>query len=283
MGLVGDAVGCVMDRLNMEPQNEAVTINYKFELFEGPLELLLSLVEKHKMKIDDIPIDLLCEQYIAYIKEAERYNIDLACEFLYMASELMLIKSRMLLPRDPVKDEDPRKPLADAMREYQRAKLAASELSEMFGEYGGRMVKEQDDISKDKKYVAEHSVELLSAALIHVLTETKMTEKTVREKFTEIVNAPRIPVGELMTSLISSLREADIFLDKYFAHSANRSEMIGKFIGILELIKSRIVIVVEDENISCTEDGVTDMASHARLTLIGTDEDIRTASLDSYM
>lgn len=75
-------------------------INYKFELFEGPLELLLSLVDKHKMKIDDIPIDLLCDQYMSYIREAQLYNIDLACEFTYMASELMLIKSRMLLPRD---------------------------------------------------------------------------------------------------------------------------------------------------------------------------------------
>ena len=112
-------------------------INYKFELFEGPLELLLSLVDKHKMKIDDIPIDLLCDQYMSYIREAQLYNIDLACEFTYMASELMLIKSRMLLPRDVKKDEDPRKPLVDAMLEYQKTKLAAAELSDMYGEYGG--------------------------------------------------------------------------------------------------------------------------------------------------
>ena len=120
-------------------------INYKFELFEGPLELLLSLVDKHKMKIDNIPIDLLCDQYMSYIREAQLYNIDLACEFTYMASELMLIKSRMLLPRDVKKDEDPRKPLVDAMLEYQKTKLAAAELSDMYGEYGGRMIKEQDE------------------------------------------------------------------------------------------------------------------------------------------
>ena len=191
-------------------------INYKFELFEGPLELLLSLVDKHKMKIDDIPIDLLCDQYMSYIREAQLYNIDLACEFTYMASELMLIKSRMLLPRDVKKDEDPRKPLVDAMLEYQKTKLAAAELSDMYGEYGGRMIKEQDEISRDKKYVADHSVELLRAAFVHVLTETKLTEKTVREKFSEIVNAPRIPVGELMTSLIGKLRIGRVYLDDYF-------------------------------------------------------------------
>lgn len=253
-------------------------INYKFELFEGPLELLLTLVDKHKMKIDDIPIDLLCDQYMEYMREAQLYNIDLACEFTYMASELMLIKSRMLLPRDEKKDEDPRKPLVDAMREYQRTKLAAAELSDMFAEYGGRMIKEQDEISKDRKYVADHSVELLRAAFIHVLTETRLTEKTVREKFAEIVNAPRIPVGELMTSLITSLKNGDVYLDSYFKDSSGKSEMIGKFIGILELIKSKIVTVSESE----ADDGVTNMASHIVVTLIGSDDDIKNASLDSY-
>ena len=252
-------------------------INYKFELFEGPLELLLSLVDKHKMKIDDIPIDLLCDQYMSYIREAQLYNIDLACEFTYMASELMLIKSR-LLPRDVKKDEDPRKPLVDAMLEYQKTKLAAAELSDMYGEYGGRMIKEQDEISRDKKYVADHSVELLRAAFVHVLTETKLTEKTVREKFSEIVNAPRIPVGELMTSLIGKLRIGRVYLDDYFLSSSGRSEMIGKFICVLELIKSKIVVVEEESG----DDGVTDMTSHITVSLIGSDDDIKNASLDSY-
>lgn len=253
-------------------------INYKFELFEGPLELLLNLVDKHKMKIDDIPIDLLCDQYMSYIREAQLYNIDLACEFTYMASELMLIKSRMLLPRDVKKDEDPRKPLVDAMLEYQKTKLAAAELSDMYGEYGGRMIKEQDEISRDKKYVADHSVELLRAAFVHVLTETKLTEKTVREKFSEIVNAPRIPVGELMTSLIGKLRKGRVYLDDYFLSSSGRSEMIGKFICVLELIKSKIVVVEEESG----DDGVTDMTSHITVSLIGSDDDIKNASLDSY-
>lgn len=266
-------------------------INYKFELFEGPLELLLTLVEKHKMKIDDIPIDLLCEQYMNYIREAEKYNIELACEFTYMASELMLIKSRLLLPRDPEKSEDPRKPLVDAMKEYQRTKLAASELSDLYSAYGGRMTKEQDDISPDRSYVAAHSTELLRAALLRVLNETRLTEKTVREKFSGIVNAPRIPIESLMTSLIGKLKKSSVYLDEYFLASADRSEMIGKFIGILELIKSKIVLVEESAaeevsgdfaNATANETGVTDIASHIILKLIGSDEDIKKASLDTY-
>lgn len=254
-------------------------INYKFEVFEGPLELLLTLVAKHKLNIDDIPIDLLCEQYMAYMNEAAMRNVDLACEFAYMASELMLIKSRMLLPRDPVKDEDPRKPLIDAMVEYQRAKLAASELSDLFAEYGSRMVKEQDDISPDRTYVANHSVDLLRAALVHVLTETRISEKTMRSEFEGIVNAPRIPVETVMTSLIAVLRTTELYLDSYFRQSESKPEMVAKFLSILELIKSHIVIVEESDDIA---DGITAVGCHAKITLIGTDEDIRAASLDSY-
>lgn len=255
------------------------SINYKFEIFEGPLELLVSLVEKHKLKIDDIPIDLLCEQYMNYMKEAEQRNIELACEFLYMASELMLIKSRMLLPRDPVKDEDPRQPLIDAMKEYQKTKLAASELSDMFGEFGSRMIKEQDDISPDKTYVADHSIELLRAALIHVYNETKLSEKTVKEKFSEIVNAPRIPVETVMTGLIDTLRRGSIFLDSYFRQSSGKPELIAKFLGILELLKSKIISV---DDVCDEETGVTDIASHVKITLIADDETIQSAALDSW-
>ncbi|MBE6541195.1 MAG: hypothetical protein E7672_01980 [Ruminococcaceae bacterium] len=254
-------------------------ISYKFEIFEGPLELLVSLVEKHKLKIDDIPIDLLCEQYMNYMKEASEQNIELACEFLYMASELMLIKSRMLLPRDPIKDEDPRKPLIDAMKEYQKTKLAASELSDMFKEFGSRMIKEQDDISPDKTYVADHSIELLRAALVRVYNETRISEKIIKEEFSVIVNAPRIPVETIMTTLIDTLRSGSIYLDSYFRDSSGKPELIAKFLGILELLKSKIISV---DDVCDEETGVTDISTHAKITLIATDETIQAASLDSY-
>ncbi len=251
-------------------------INYKFDLFEGPLDLLLTLVAKNKMKIDDIPIDILCDQYMEYIREAEEASIDLACEFLYMASELMLIKSRMLLPRDEANDEDPRKPLVDAIYEYQRAKLAASELSEQYLE---RLVKEQDDISTDRSYVADHSTELLKAALIHVLSEVRLSTTDVKERFAKIVSAPVIPVGTVMTGLVKRLREGEIFLDEYFADTQTRSEAIAKFIGILELLKMHIISVDEEAD---AESGVTDILSHIKITLLSADAEIVTASLDSY-
>ena len=144
-------------------------LNYKLEKFEGPLDLLLSLISKNKIDIADIPIALLCDQYMEYINAAEELDMDLSSDFLYMASELMLIKSRMLLPRDEENDEDPREALAAALLEYQRAKSASERLKVMFGEYGGRMVKETDEISPDKTYVADHESELLYKAFVKVM------------------------------------------------------------------------------------------------------------------
>ena len=76
------------------------TLTYKLETFEGPLDLLLSLIQKNKVSITDIPISLICDQYIEYITQAQKLDMELASEFIVMASELMLIKSKMLLPKE---------------------------------------------------------------------------------------------------------------------------------------------------------------------------------------
>ena len=253
-------------------------LQFKIDSYEGPLDVLLALVEKHKMDIADVPIDLLCDQYLAWMKEAEEQNVALACEFVYMASELMLIKSRMLLPRDPAKNEDPRQPLLDALAEYQRAKLAAAELSDLYSLYGGRAIKEQDDISPDRTYVADHDAELLRAALHRVLTETRLTEKTAQTAFEGIVRAPRIPVETVMNDLIRSLKKDTLWLDGYFRQSADRSECIAKFIGILELLKFHIVAL---ETSGSDDEGVTHMDTHLELRLCATDEEIAAANLES--
>ena len=139
---------------------EALT--YRLEAFEGPLDLLLSLIQKNKVEISDIPIALICDQYMAYITEAERLDMDLASEFIVMASELMLIKSKMLLPKAEPEEEDPRAELAEALLKYQQAKAAAALFAKAYPKFSGRMVKDTDEISVDKTFVADQSVTSLS-------------------------------------------------------------------------------------------------------------------------
>ena len=119
-------------------------LTYKLEQFEGPLDLLLTLIQKNKVSITDIPISLICDQYLEYIKEAEALDMDIASEFIVMASELMLIKSKMLLPKENEESEDPRATLADALLRYQQAKEAAKKLTPLYAYYSGRMVKDTD-------------------------------------------------------------------------------------------------------------------------------------------
>ena len=101
--------------------------------FDGPLDLLLNLIEKNKVEITNIPIELIFDQYMAYLEEAQRMDLEIACEFILMASQLMLIKSRMLLPRDEEDGEDPRQELADALLIYQKAKKNAGVISKKKG------------------------------------------------------------------------------------------------------------------------------------------------------
>ena len=108
-------------------------LTYRLDQFEGPLDLLLTLIGKNKVSITDIPIALICDQYMEYIAEAERMDLEVASEFIVMASELMLIKSKMILPHEEGTENDPRREIADALLLYQQAKLVAKELGPASG------------------------------------------------------------------------------------------------------------------------------------------------------
>ena len=159
------------------------TLNYKLDRFEGPLDLLLSLVEKNKINIDDIPISILCTQYMEYIHAAQAMDIDLSAEFIVMASELMLIKSKMLLPRNEEDEEDPRAALAAAMLEYQRTKAVSASLSRMFAQFGTRMVKDTDEIKADTSFVREHDMQLLTRAMLRMMSEIRISDDEAIERF----------------------------------------------------------------------------------------------------
>ncbi|WP_208896270.1 segregation and condensation protein A, partial [Coprococcus sp. ART55/1] len=106
-------------------------IDVKLNVFEGPLDLLLHLIEKNKVNIYDIPIVTITEQYLEYVNNMEEEDLDVMSEFLVMAATLIKIKSKMLLPKDeedPEDEEDPREELVRRLLEYKMYKYAAGEL-----------------------------------------------------------------------------------------------------------------------------------------------------------
>ncbi len=242
-------------------------LNYKLEKFEGPLDLCLSLIKKNKMSIDDIQISVLCDQYMEYINSMEKADIELSSDFLLMASELMLIKSKMLLPRNDEEEEDPRAALAAAVLEYQRAKEASGYLREMFSEYGTRMIKDTDEISPDKKYVADHKVELLSAALIRVMTEVRVTDAEARERFKPLIAKKQVSVASIVENLARRLKGGKkVNLEGFFRSADTKAELVSMFLAMLELLKSGVLILDETET-EANGEGVIDAVSGVSVSL----------------
>ena len=221
-------------------------VTYRLDQFEGPLDLLLTLIQKNKVNITDIPISLICDQYVEYIAEAQKLDMEVASEFIVMASELMLIKSRMLLPRDEEDEEDPRATLTDALLRYQQAKEAVAKLTPLYAYYGGRMVKDTDEISVDKTFVADQEVTDLCAAIRRIIAYNNALEKAATTAFKPMISKPIIPVEIKIVSIIKVLETRGVAtLDDLIMNEASLPDLIASFLGVLELVKIRKLLIAD--------------------------------------
>lgn len=221
-------------------------LTYRLDQFEGPLDLLLTLIQKNKVSITDIPISLICDQYMEYIVSAQELDMDVASEFIVMASELMLIKSKMLLPREEEEEEDPRATLTDALLRYQQAKEAAAKLAPMYAYYSGRMIKDTDEISIDKTFVQDQDVTSLCAAIRRIVAYNNALEKAATTTFTPMISKPIIPVEIKIVSIIKHIEKRGVAtLNDLLSDEVTLPDMIASFLGVLELIKVRKILVEE--------------------------------------
>ncbi len=239
--------------------------NYRLEAtdFDGPLDLLLSLIHKNKVDIADIPIALICDQYMEYIREAERMDMDLASEFIVMASELMLIKSKMLLPKVEPEEEDPRAALADALLKFQQAKQAAAVLGKAYPRFSGRMVKDTDEISVDKTFVADQSVTSLCLAVRRIIAYREEHPTADKVTFTPMISTPIVSVEAKIVGILRHFERAEhVSLASLIDDSVSLPDMIAIFLGVLELMKMRRLRLVDDGEVP---DAVLDI--HARFEM----------------
>ena len=224
---------------------EAVT--YRLDQFEGPLDLLLTLIQKNKVSITDIPIALICDQYVEAIADAQELDMDVAAEFLVMASELMLIKSRMLLPRDEETEADPRATLTDALLRYQQAKEGAQKLAPLYAFYSGRMVKDTDEISIDKTYVHDQDVTALCTAVKRIIAYNNALERAANTAFTPMISKPIIPVEIKIVSILKIMEKQSVAsLEDLIIGEVTLPDLIAAFLGVLELVKVRKLLIADD-------------------------------------
>ncbi len=215
-------------------------LTYRLDQFEGPLDLLLTLISKNKVSITDIPIALICDQYMEYIEAAQKMDLDIASEFIVMASELMLIKSKMILPHEEGTENDPRREIADAILLYQQAKLAAKELKPLYDEFSSRYVKDTDEVPPEKGLPLNLDTELLIKALNSVMRRIKIAqaERTPTELVNPLIKHKIVSVEEKIEEICELLEEqgeASLFF--LLKDADSRPELVARFMGVLELIK----------------------------------------------
>ncbi len=232
-------------------------IKYHIGEFDGPLDLLLTLIQKNKVEIEDIPIALICDQYMAYINEAQRLNMDIASEFIVTASELMLIKSKMLLPKAQNDEEDPRASLADALLKYAQAKEAAKKMALLYPKFSARLEKDTDEISIDKSFVDDQEVESLTLAVRRIITYNENRPRLEKNIFTPMISSPIVPVEVKIVGILNRMDKTatPIKINTLLDDAASLPDMIAIFLGILELIKIRRVLICANDEFSTILDG----------------------------
>ncbi|MEO8178356.1 MAG: segregation/condensation protein A [Deltaproteobacteria bacterium] len=228
------------------------TLSYRVQLpmFEGPLDLLLHLVQKHELDILNIPISFITEKYVEYIQLLDSLNIDLASEYLVMAATLVHIKSRMLLPNPPDdesadgSDEDELDPRAELVRrllEYQKYKLAAEQL-------GGRSLLGRDVFprgSSDEAAGGEAPLEGIDTfklldAFQGVLERTQLTRE-------HQIDFERFSLTEKISELSDLLRQTRrLVFHEIFGERSSRAELIITFLALLEMTRLRLTRLFQD-------------------------------------
>jgi segregation and condensation protein A len=224
---------------------------YKVQLptFEGPLDLLLHLIQKHELNILDIPIGFVTEKYVEFIQMMQELNIDIASEYLVMAATLAHIKSRMLLPTPPEEqeqgeqeEEDPRAELVRRLLEYQKYRLAAEQL-------GARAVLGRDVFPRgSEEPVDEGPAPLAPVSLFKLLEAFEGVLKKVRQTRDHQIDFERISITDRINQLSDILRARPLVsFSELFEGAKTRSDVIVTFLALLEMTRLRMTLLSQDD------------------------------------
>ena len=235
-------------------------LQIKLEEFEGPLDLLLKLIDKNKIDIYDIPISKLTDDYLYYIKSKNISDMDEMSQFIIIASTLLEIKSKMLLPKD--KDEktneeiDPREELVKKLIEYKKYKIIAQRLSdtEVFVE---KVIFKNPDIEAINRIKID--IEPTAKEILHGLTL-----KDLYNAFEEVIKRKELKIDKIrsefksVTKSLYNINDKIIYIkdliilnkkisfSKIFQESTSKVEVVVTFLAVLELIKTKDIKVVQE-------------------------------------
>ena len=223
-------------------------ITYKLDAFEGPLDLLLFLINKNEVSIYDIPIALILDQYMAYLGDLEGFNIETASEFVEMASQLVYIKSRMLVPKYEEDEPDPRTELVSALLEYQVFKQIGQVLRERSEAGFNTFVKQPEPLASQREYLSVHNVDQLLGAISMMLEHKARNLPPPAGAFEGLIGREPVSVSSKISLIIERLISGGPFtLRSLYVTIKTRSDAVALFLAILELCKDNRIVLEQKE------------------------------------
>lgn len=219
---------------------EVAEVRLSLPVFDGPLDLLLHLIRKNKIDIYDIPVQAVTEQYMAYLRAAEEFNLSLGTEFFELAATLLAIKARLLLPKPaaPEEDVDPREELVVRLQEWEAVKELQRRISE--------------GLAAGEDYLEKKPTVLPSARLrtdVQWARLARVWERLQEEKPQDEV---RVVVKEDISPVLlrarfrAALRQGPVYLTEYLGALTTRLQRITVFLDVLELVRIGTATVAED-------------------------------------
>ena len=220
-------------------------LTYKIEVFEGPMDLLLHLISKHKLNINDIPIVELVNQYLDYVKQMEEEDFDIAGDFLEMAARLIYIKTVSLLPKHE-EAEQLKKELTGELIEYRDCKLMAEKLSHQTDGFG-RFVRQPEEGWVNYDYERFHEGTELLDAYVNAAGKAMRKLPPPIDSFKVIVAKKFVNVASKVRTVMRKLWSGKkVNFLNLFEGAQSKSELVATFLAVLELAKSKRITVEGD-------------------------------------
>ena len=233
--------------LTLETKNYAI----KIDNFEGPIDLLLYLIEKNKMKIEEINLTEITDQYIEYLNEMEKMNLEIASEFLVMASTLLYLKSKNLLPKQEEAEEElTEEELIKRIIEYKKYKTISQVFKENYAENSKRIFKTQEDIKLPKQVLEEkYSNEMIPEIYKNLLEKTSVRINKNAKNIEKIALVENYTVGDKVKEMFRVLiKQKKFIFNKLFSlKSRDKQEVVTAFSGLLELSRRDKVETKQEE------------------------------------
>jgi scpA/B protein len=226
--------------------------------YEGPMELLFDLISRNKIDIRDISIVEITNQYMEYVDHVKSIDMDMASDFIMMATRLLEIKSRYILyVKDKGESEqDPRQELIDQIEEYKKYRQIAEEIKDKIKEYDNRFYRqeeelelEEEDDNLDLSRINLEEIETLLPDLFKILDQVKKNDKGLEKNpnLKKIVENRTISVEDRIKSLRSKIKEGERLSFIQSLESQDKKEVIASFLAMLELIKLKEIEIIQDK------------------------------------